>query len=61
MQESFCIVDTIVGFIGIGGYRVREFGIVREATSEESIALIAEDVAYQVEAGYAQIIEWEEL
>jgi hypothetical protein len=31
------------------------------ATSDESIALIAEDVANQVKAGYAQVITREEL
>jgi hypothetical protein len=36
-------------------------GAHKSATTEESIALIAEDVAYQVKAGYAQIITWEDL
>jgi hypothetical protein len=36
-------------------------GAHSSATTEESIALIEEDVAYQVKAGYAQIISWEEL
>jgi hypothetical protein len=36
-------------------------GAHKSATTAESIALIAEDVAYQVAAGYAQIISWEEL
>jgi hypothetical protein len=36
-------------------------GAHQSATTAESIALIAEDVAYQVKAGYAQIISWEEL
>jgi hypothetical protein len=31
------------------------------ATTDESIALITEDVAYQVKARYARIISWEEL
>lgn len=38
-----------------------EKGAHKSATSDESIALIAEDVAYQVAAGYAQVITWEEL
>jgi hypothetical protein len=38
-----------------------EKGAHKSATSDESIALIAEDVAYQVAAGYAQIVTWEEL
>jgi hypothetical protein len=33
----------------------------KSATSDESITLIAEDVAYQVADGYAQIVTWEEL
>jgi hypothetical protein len=38
-----------------------EKGAHKSATSEKSIALIQEDVAYQVKAGYAQIITWDEL
>jgi hypothetical protein len=38
-----------------------EKGAHKSATSDESIALIAEDVAYQVKAGYAQVITWEDL
>jgi hypothetical protein len=38
-----------------------EKGAHKSATTEESIALIEEDVAYQVKAGYAQIIPWEDL
>jgi hypothetical protein len=38
-----------------------EKGAHKSATSEESVALIAEDVAYQVKAGYAQVITWEDL
>jgi hypothetical protein len=38
-----------------------EKGAHKSATTDESIALIAEDVAYQVKAGYARIISWEEL
>jgi hypothetical protein len=38
-----------------------EKGSHKSATSDESIALIAEDVAYQVKAGYAQVITWEDL
>jgi hypothetical protein len=33
----------------------------KSATSAESIALIAEDVAYQVNAGYAQVVTWTKL
>jgi hypothetical protein len=36
-------------------------GAHKSATSEESIQLIAEDVAYQVKAGYAEIVSWAEL
>jgi hypothetical protein len=36
-------------------------GVHKSATSQESITLIEEDVAYKVKAGYAQIISWEEL
>jgi hypothetical protein len=45
--------DTIVAAVEKGAHKL--------ATTEESITLIAEDVAYQVAAGYAQIITWEEL
>jgi hypothetical protein len=38
-----------------------EKGAHKSVTSAESIALIAEDVAYQVKAGYAQVITWTEL
>jgi hypothetical protein len=38
-----------------------EKGAHKSATTDESIELIAEDVAYQVKAGYAQIIAWDEL
>jgi hypothetical protein len=38
-----------------------EKGAHKSATSYKSIVLIAEDVAYQVAAGYAQIVTWEEL
>jgi hypothetical protein len=38
-----------------------EKGAHKSATTQESIALIEEDVAYQVKAGYARIIRWEEL
>jgi hypothetical protein len=38
-----------------------EKGPHKSATTAESIALIEEDVAYQVQAGYAQIILWEDL
>ena len=33
----------------------------RSALTPEAIALIKEDVAYQVQAGYAQVVEWESL
>jgi hypothetical protein len=36
-------------------------GAHRSATSLESIALVKEDVAYQVQAGYAEIVLWEDL
>jgi hypothetical protein len=36
-------------------------GAHKSATTDESIALIAEDVAYQVKAGYAEIVSWDEL
>jgi hypothetical protein len=38
-----------------------EKGAQQSATSNESIALIAEDVAYQVKAGYAEIVLWSDL
>jgi hypothetical protein len=38
-----------------------EKGAHKSATSEESIQLITEDVAYQVAAGYAEVISWAEL
>jgi len=38
-----------------------EQGPHKSATSAESIALVKEDVAYQVKAGYAEVIPWEEL
>jgi hypothetical protein len=38
-----------------------QHGAHQSATTPESIALIAEDVAYQVKAGYARIISWKEL
>jgi hypothetical protein len=38
-----------------------EKGAHKSATTPESIALIEEDVAYQVKAGYAQIILWDDL
>jgi hypothetical protein len=33
----------------------------KSALTPESIALIEEDVAYQVRAGYAQVVDWETL
>jgi hypothetical protein len=36
-------------------------GAHKSATTPESIKSIAEDVAYQVKAGYAKIISWEDL
>lgn len=33
----------------------------KSALSKESIELVEEDVAYQVKAGYAEVVEWEEL
>jgi hypothetical protein len=36
-------------------------GAHKSATTNKSIVLIAEDVAYQITAGYAQIIMWEKL
>ena len=38
-----------------------EKGAHKSATSDESIALVKEDVAYQVAAGYAEVIPWKEL
>jgi hypothetical protein len=39
-----------------------EQGAHKSATLPESIALVAEeDVAYQVKAGYATIVPWEEV
>jgi hypothetical protein len=38
-----------------------EKGAHKSATSEESIKLVQEDVAYQVKAGYAEIIAWNDL
>jgi hypothetical protein len=38
-----------------------EKGAHKSATTDESIALIAKDVAYQVKAGYAEIVSWKEL
>jgi hypothetical protein len=38
-----------------------EKGAHKSATTAESIELIAEDVEYQVKAGYAQIITWTDL
>jgi hypothetical protein len=35
-----------------------EKGAHKSATSEESIKLVQEDVAYQVKAGYAEVIAW---
>ena len=46
--------DTVVAAV--------EQGANKSATSPESIALVAEDVAYQVKkAGYATIVPWEEV
>jgi hypothetical protein len=36
-----------------------EKGAHKSATSPESMALITEDVAYQVRAGYAEVVSWE--
>jgi hypothetical protein len=36
-------------------------GAHKSATTPESIELIAEDVAYQVKAGYAKVISWTKL
>jgi hypothetical protein len=38
-----------------------EKGAHKSATTDESIALIAEDVAYQGKAGYAKIVSWDKL
>jgi hypothetical protein len=38
-----------------------EKGVHQSATMDESIALIAEDVDYQVKAGYAEIMSWAKL
>jgi hypothetical protein len=38
-----------------------EKGAHKSATSEESIALVQEDVAYQLRAGYAEVISWKDL
>jgi hypothetical protein len=38
-----------------------EKGAHKSATSDESIALVQEDVAYQLKAGYAEIIAWKDL
>jgi hypothetical protein len=38
-----------------------EKGAHNLATMAKSIALVAEDVAYQVKSGYSQIVTWEEL
>jgi hypothetical protein len=38
-----------------------EKGAHKSATSEESIKLVQEDVAYQVKAGYAEVIAWRDL
>jgi hypothetical protein len=35
-----------------------EQGAHKSATSEESIKLVQEDVAYPVKAGYAEVIAW---
>jgi hypothetical protein len=45
--------DTVVAAV--------EKGAHKSATTDESIALIAEDVDYQVKAGYAEIVSWAEL
>jgi hypothetical protein len=36
-------------------------GAHKSATSDESIALVQEDVAYQLKAGDAEIISWKDL
>ena len=38
-----------------------EKGAHKSATSDDSIALIAKDVAYQVKVGYAQVLPWTEV
>ena len=38
-----------------------EQGAHKSATSDESIALVKEDVEYQVKAGYVEVILWKEL
>jgi hypothetical protein len=38
-----------------------EKGAHKSATSPKSVELIREDVAYQVKAGYAEVITWAEL
>jgi hypothetical protein len=45
--------DTIVAAV--------EKGAHKSATTDDSIALIAEDVQYQVNAGYAEIVLWDDL
>jgi hypothetical protein len=45
--------ETIIAAVDKGAHKL--------ATTDESIALIAEDVAYQVKAGYAEIVSWDEL
>jgi hypothetical protein len=38
-----------------------EQGAHKLARSDESIALVKEDIEYQVKAGYAEVIPWKEL
>ena len=45
--------DTVVAAV--------EQGAHKSATSPESIALVAKHIAYQVKAGYATIVPWEEV
>jgi hypothetical protein len=45
--------ETIVAAVTQGPHK--------SATSAESIALVKEDVAYQVKMGYAEVISWKEL
>jgi hypothetical protein len=45
----------------MGNDRALERGAHKSATSEESIALVQEDVAYQLKAGYAEVIAWKDL
>jgi len=45
--------DTVVAAVEQGAHKL--------ATSLESIALVEEDVAYQVAAGYTTVMPWEEL